>query len=218
MCAGDLGDDVTISLNIANDNYFTNVNVDGGASLVATETAANIPGYYDSYTPIAYGGHLATGVHTINLTIYNYNDPGIIDQPNPYGLNVYGTVTSANNTLVSESSTACTTYSCGDGGRHSAPTTTPKVIPITGTLVCFPNPNSGSFTLRGALTAVATSKEAKIDVVDLVGKVVYRDVATIENGGVNKTITLGDNIANGVYLIKVTNDNTSKVLRVSIQR
>ncbi len=88
---------------------------------------------------------------------------------------------------------------------------------IKAALSVTPNPNIGSFTLSGLLST-STSKEAKIEVEDVLGKIVYRDVAAIENGGVNKTINLGDNIPSGVYLIKVTNDNSSKVIRVSIER
>ena len=52
----------------------------------------------------------------------------------------------------------------------------------------------------------------------MLGKVVYQDVTVIENGGVDKIIAPGDNIANGVYLIRVVNDHSSKVIRVSVNR
>ena len=84
-------------------------------------------------------------------------------------------------------------------------------------LTVIPNPNNGAFNIAGTFVS-SNSKEANIEVVDMLGKVVYRDVATIINGCINKDIALGDDIANGVYLIRVVSDGTSKVLRFSLSR
>lgn len=217
--------DLTVSGEAAADNYIISADVDGvpfsfapGSTIT---TQADIwYGNHDVFTPFTVSlPSWAAGVHTITVVIGNYNlynEPPYQDNFNPTGLNLYGTVSSPSDIIVSESS-ACSSYSC-PGSRYSAPTAVPTIAPITGNLVCYPNPNGGSFTLRGALTGTSTSKEAKIEVVDMVGKVVYNDIAAIENGGINKTITLGDNIANGVYLIRVINDGSSKVIRVSINR
>ena len=158
---------------------------------------------------------LTPGGHQLNIVVQNYNFPESTIY-NPTGMNLYGTVYSitGKNSLVREDDATCGASSC-TSDIHT--TNTPAILPITGNLVCFPNPNNGSFRLRGALQD-PIGKEARIEVVDMLGKVVYQDVTVIENGGVDKIIAPGDNIANGVYLIRVVNDHSSKVIRVSVNR
>ena len=52
----------------------------------------------------------------------------------------------------------------------------------------------------------------------MLGKTVVSDVATITNGNIDKTITLGENIANGVYMVRIKTGDASQVIRVSIDR
>ena len=218
MCSDD---SVTFDLQIAVDNIIVSDSayIDGVSNpLLFGLSEASPPTfiqYFGAYTPLKQTVWLSSGEHILYLRVKNYSR--YHGAPNPTGLNVYGDIYSADGiaSIVRENDTSCHS-SCGEE-RHSLPNTATTIVPVTGSLVCFPNPNGGSFTLRGALPGT-TSKEASIEVVDMLGKVVYRDVASIENGGINKTITLGDNIANGVYLIKVINENSSKVIRVSVQR
>ena len=215
-------DTITFDLNIAVDNYIDTGSIyidDISHPLSFGEIRAALPTYiqyFGSFTHFTQSVALTSGEHILYFLVENYSR--YHGAPNPTGLNVYGDIYSADGiaSIVRENDTSCHS-SCG-GERHFAPSATPAIVPVTENLVCFPNPNGGSFTLRGALSGTATSKEAKIELVDMVGKVVYRDVAVIENGGINKTITVGDNIANGVYLIKVISGNSSNVLRVSVQR
>ena len=227
MCIDDY---VMISVNLAVDNYIESANIDGTISLPTfvqsgVYPASNDPINHTQFAPFATTTPIflsaSTSTHYLNIVVRNYNFPESTIY-NPTGLNLYGQIYSADglHSIKAENDDAdCAGYSCGgDGGRHSAPTTAPTVAPIKGNLACVPNPNGGSFTLRGALSVKTTSNEASIEVVDMLGKVVYNDVAIIENGGINKVITLGDNIANGVYLIKINSGSTIKVLRVSVQR
>jgi hypothetical protein len=85
-------------------------------------------------------------------------------------------------------------------------------------LALVPNPNKGSFTISGSLNGNMTLKEVKIEVVDMLGKTIYTDAATIENGSISKEIRLGDNVANGIYLVRIKNDEVSQVIRFSLSR
>jgi type IX secretion system substrate protein len=123
---------------------------------------------------------------------------------------------------------ALTPHSLGGNGccanrtmawRHSDPS---AVTPITEnsnpTVFVIPNPNKGVFTIQGSLSNVQSSKQAKLEVIDMVGQTVYTDAATLDNGNISKNITLGDNIANGVYFIRLKNDDVSQVIRFTLSR
>jgi hypothetical protein len=85
-------------------------------------------------------------------------------------------------------------------------------------LSLLPNPNKGTFTLSGQFVGVAGKTEVKIEVVDMLGKTIYKENITLENGSINKDITLGDNIPNGVYLVRIKNENVNQVIRFTIDR
>ena len=82
----------------------------------------------------------------------------------------------------------------------------------------IPNPNRGTFTIQGTLADVAPTAEVNFEVLDILGKTIITDVATIENGSINKTITLADNIANGMYMLRIKADGTNKVIKFTLDR
>ncbi len=77
----------------------------------------------------------------------------------------------------------------------------------------FPNPNAGNFTLRGELLS---SSDATIDVVNALGQTVYTEQMTAPAKQVNKTISLG-NVAAGVYMVRLTQDGVTKIMRCAVQ-
>jgi hypothetical protein len=85
----------------------------------------------------------------------------------------------------------------------------PGIIPAKGNIgkiSLIPNPNRGNFTIAGTLPGAGAYKEVAIEVVDMLGRTILSDVAPIENGAINKTLTLNNNIANGVYMVKIKTD------------
>lgn len=88
---------------------------------------------------------------------------------------------------------------------------TPDMLPSTDTgiknnsaalisCVISPNPTNGEFNVNAN---GINSSSAKIQVYNLVGTIVFENMADINNGSINKDIKL-ENIANGVYFIKVS--------------
>lgn len=123
--------------------------------------------------------------------------------------------------LIPRASSCCADANTGTnftGYRHSQ-NNNPNTSPATRqNLSVIPNPNSGSFTISGTLQNVSSTSEARIEVLDMVGKTIYKDVAPVDNGSIKKDIILGSDIANGVYLIKVINESNTKVLRFTLER
>jgi hypothetical protein len=104
------------------------------------------------------------------------------------------------------------------GGVVKKPGSTTISAEASAPLKIVPSPNNGQFTLSGSLPDMANSKDVAVEVIDMLGKVVYSEKAAIDNGKIEKSIALGDNVANGVYLIKVKNATVSKVLRFTLER
>ncbi|MFI5195459.1 MAG: T9SS type A sorting domain-containing protein [Chitinophagales bacterium] len=93
---------------------------------------------------------------------------------------------------------------------------TVSVANVTATfdnLELFPNPNNGSFTLKGDLQNTNT---VSIDILNTLGQVVYGGKITTPGTQLNKTIDLC-NLPNGIYLLHIYREGESKMLRFSVQ-
>jgi hypothetical protein len=80
-----------------------------------------------------------------------------------------------------------------------------------------PNPNTGTFVIEGSF-ASATDAQALLEVVDMLGQVVYSSTATAINGRLNEEIQLGNNLANGMYLLNIKTATETKVLHFVVGR
>ena len=91
-------DTITINLGIRCDNILLSWAVDGNTTLAPGGSGGWLAAF-----PVNIVQVLPAGLHTIDITIQNMtNLTGFTTIPNPFGLNVTGTVTSANSALVSE--------------------------------------------------------------------------------------------------------------------
>ncbi len=81
----------------------------------------------------------------------------------------------------------------------------------------FPNPNNGTFIINGTFSGMAGSKDAKIEVTNAVGQVVYKDVANMYNGKLEKQMRLGD-VAAGMYMLRVTADGRSTQMKFTVNK
>jgi len=77
----------------------------------------------------------------------------------------------------------------------------------------FPNPNRGDFTLRGELLS---SSDATIEVVNALGQTIYTEHVSAPAARMNKTISLG-NVAAGIYMVRLSQDGATRVMRCSVQ-
>ena len=84
------------------------------------------------------------------------------------------------------------------------------------TIKLMPNPNRGAFTVEGTLSS--DSKEVTLEIMDIVGQVVYRDGADVQNGALNKQVIMANELANGIYMLHIISGDEHKVIRFSISR
>lgn len=108
-------------------------------------------------------------------------------------------------------------FNLNDPNWHPKPQGT-AVTAAVSNLSVMPNPNSGVFSIRGTLAGSEDNKEAVIEVIDMMGKTIYTDVAELDNGQMNKDITLSSGMANGTYLVRIKSNGASEVLRFVLDR
>ena len=79
----------------------------------------------------------------------------------------------------------------------------------------MPNPNKGEFTIKGQ---VNTKEAVTIEVVNMLGQVVYLAEAKTSNGRVEEQIQLNNNLSAGMYLLNLHSANEHFVLHFEIVR
>ncbi len=201
MCSGD---NITFDFYIANDNYIDAIDVDG-VLLTFAQPAAPIPGHFTAFTHFTQTLPLAAGTHTITVSSHNYNETSAV--PNPTGINIYGTVSSATatNSLVSESFGGCASFVCASTCNSiSLPDT---LMPCIGSVITLPatltgtNPVlditwspiaglSSSTVLTPTLTVGPVSGYYNIDVRSLITfNLVYNGDFSLGNTGFSSSYT-----------------------------
>ena len=80
-----------------------------------------------------------------------------------------------------------------------------------------PNPNNGLFTVKGNIGTVG-NEEVSLELINMLGQVVYSSKAVTHNGDLNETIRLSDKVANGMYILNLRSENGNKVFHVIIEQ
>jgi hypothetical protein len=92
-----------------------------------------------------------------------------------------------------------------------------EVINVNESFTLFPNPNKGSFTLKGALINNSSSK-VHISVSNMLGQIVYQDDLMALNGEISQFISLDEQLTSGMYIMQLQTDNFAKTIHFSLQR
>lgn len=111
--------------------------------------------------------------------------------------------------------TPTTRFMLIDGNLSPASTKTQIVDNLKAVL--SPNPNSGTFTIKGSVKNQYHG-QASIVVANMLGQVVQRSETAVSNGFINAPISLTQSIANGVYFVHVTTGNESATFRLVLNK
>ncbi|PQJ09393.1 hypothetical protein CJD36_019305 [Flavipsychrobacter stenotrophus] len=90
-------------------------------------------------------------------------------------------------------------------------------VNTTGNLVLAPNPNNGTFTIKGNL-GVTTNEQATLEVTDMLGQVVYKQQVSTQAGELNESVSLPGSLANGIYLLNVRTQAGSNTFHFTVQQ
>ena len=80
-----------------------------------------------------------------------------------------------------------------------------------------PNPNTGTFTINGNLP-VTVDQEVTVEVMDMLGQVIYKDNVVAKAGKISEQIKLGGSLANGMYMLTLRSGNENKMFHFAISR
>jgi uncharacterized protein YjdB len=135
-------------------------------------------------------------------------------------LNTYTTSNLAN----SDSITCLVTGSglCGVASLNTViVTVTPTNGVVTtafgGNIVLVPNPNNGSFVIKGAVS-INGNETVTLEVTNILGQTVYNGNATITNGNINERIDLNNTLANGMYILNITAGSDRKSMQFVVNK
>ncbi len=78
----------------------------------------------------------------------------------------------------------------------------------------IPNPNNGTFTLKGSLV----KQQVIVSVTDMLGQVILRKEVGVQDGRINELIQLGGIISNGMYLLHLKGENESRTFHFVVER
>lgn len=84
-------------------------------------------------------------------------------------------------------------------------------------LTLLPNPNTGSFVLRGNGLLV-NADPIPFSVLDVIGQVVYKGYLQVKDGRVEQEVVLGADLANGMYLLQTDIAGDRKVFHFVLKR
>jgi len=90
-----------------------------------------------------------------------------------------------------------------------------QILPQDGLLTIVPNPNNGTFTIKGSL-GTTNDAEVSLEISDLLGQVIYKDNIIARDGLINEQINLSGALANGMYILSIHSASENKVFHIVI--
>ena len=90
-----------------------------------------------------------------------------------------------------------------------------NAIPMEAQVI--PNPNKGTFVVKGT-TGTTTDEEVTLEITDVLGQVIYQSKVIANEGRINEAISLSSTLTNGMYMLKLQTGNGSKVFHLMIEK
>jgi len=167
------------------------VTISGCTTKVTRTFAASTASHPDASTTTIYAGSAVSLVSDLNGGSWSSSDNGIAT------VDMNGLVTG-----IMPGSVSITHEISGNDGIVATEVSNVVVASAPISISLLPNPNKGTFTVRGTLGSNA-SEEVTLEVTDLLGQVIYRSNATSQDGKLNETISLSNALSNGMYILNV---------------
>ncbi len=80
----------------------------------------------------------------------------------------------------------------------------------------IPNPNKGTFTVKGSFGSIA-NEATTITITDMMGKVVYKEQTTTHAGKLDAQVQQTSALASGVYMLNVSCETANKVFHFVVE-
>ncbi|MGN6568031.1 MAG: SBBP repeat-containing protein [Flavipsychrobacter sp.] len=176
-------------------------------TITASPSSVTTPGQTITYTATVTNGGTAP--------TYQWYKNGVLipgATTNPYATNNVNNGDVMSCTVVSNAQCVSPNTATGSSARLGVEITEGASIASM-----YPNPNNGNFTVTANFNG-AQPKEATIEVLNVVGQVVYTETVQVVNNSLKENIKLNSELPNGMYILKLTADENSSILHFSINR
>ncbi len=87
----------------------------------------------------------------------------------------------------------------------------------TDNLVIFPNPNTGSFNIKGSVPG-PEDQDIDMQITDVLGQTVYTGTLSQLHGHINRQLTLEKTLANGMYLLTIRTADKPRTFHLIIEQ
>ncbi len=94
---------------------------------------------------------------------------------------------------------------------------TKQVAAASSDVSVLPNPSNGEFIIKGSL-GTTNDAEASIEITNMLGQTVYSNYVKVRGGNINERITLGNTLANGMYILNLRSDITNNIFHIIVER
>ncbi|MCB0700064.1 MAG: T9SS type A sorting domain-containing protein, partial [Chitinophagaceae bacterium] len=81
----------------------------------------------------------------------------------------------------------------------------------------FPNPNSGTFTIKGDMKG-SSAKFATVEIINALGQRVHTHQASLNNGAIDADISMDGNMPNGLYTVRISAEGVVGDVRFMLSR
>jgi len=92
-----------------------------------------------------------------------------------------------------------------------------KNMGIAGNVTVVPNPNKGTFTVKGSL-GTTIDEEVSMEITNMLGQVVYTNKVMSKAGNINEQDQLNNTLANGMYLLNLRSNSGNTVFHFVIEQ
>ena len=83
--------------------------------------------------------------------------------------------------------------------------------------VIAPNPNKGSFNIKGAFGS-SMDEEVTLELTNMLGQVVYSSKLMTQSGSINEQVQINNNLANGMYILTLRSGSEISVINMVIEQ
>lgn len=142
---------------------------------------------------------------------------------NSVAINGATTNTYTNNTLNNGDSVACLVWGTGMcsfftfNALKMEVSTGFDVVTNGADIRMMPNPTDGAFTITGTLSS-RTTAEVSLEVLDMLGQVVYKGTTIAKGGVLNDKVELSNALANGMYILNIRSGGDSKLFHFVLKQ
>jgi hypothetical protein len=100
---------------------------------------------------------------------------------------------------------------------HVAGVGVQQVTTVSSDIKLIPNPNKGTFTVKGTL-GITADEEVTIEVTNMLGQAIYNSKVETRNGEINEKVQLSNSLANGMYVLTLRSENVNKVFHIVVEQ